>query len=1305
MIEGLRHILEKQVVIPTFNADALNQRPDQVDADYTHHAYTFIPMGTVDDTTNRLVKQIAGNKTMKGMLIAPYGFGKTSTLVFLWYRCQEQQLLAVPPFYCSSLLDILRSTYGWVRYRFTQIAPGLLADIDALYHRHYASTIEERAKTYARDFGVSEHTARGMLQRQQESGEYRIQLTAQRLLAFLSELVPLVEQAGFRGLVLFPDEFQAFIGRSENVRQTLQTLREFIWELMGVSLKLGVIISSDDTTESRIQTGGGDILDRLRADGFYINLRTVYDQSFPMALWERYKDTFDLGDAVGLIDQYTLCALGQIAEREDLARGPRTVIDAFKAAIRHYERTGRNYTPMDLIDDFLEERIRFEEQNVIKRETRKALSVSTVDRPERQQAVKLMAAFPRGVTRQTSDQYNLTQAINDLSKGGGHGELMYRLVDGYTLLGLQRTGDGSRHIVDRMIAEYGRDYEPDELHVEAATRAFERHILSKLFATRRGGQAIGWTALELTPSHLGSRYGEIEGSFTPQYPRRKVAVQLAYRQQQLVEEREAHDLQFDFLLNWDESETDTGAGRIELVEQHTIRWHLALRTTTEGQVPGDIAKIQQYINPAFISPLLLLALIDFIDRWEQDHNERVPERDRPEITLLIDRLSMRAVEMLLSQGLHASWEGTLKRAGAGLVEEVFTAWMGKQYPDYVTFFNHAQYQEVIKRYQDAVNSLPKKEARGHASLRRDKNELAKLFGLTSVSTFENMVDTAYRPLLKKVSWEGREGELLCRLHPLEQQVMDQIRADGTTHYVGGVAVQGLPTNIIAQQAYMRGYRDEEILLTLQILFARRLTSIQRGSQNIAYIPVDTLNAETLQSDLAAQQSRLKELPAGLLPGQQLNNLEKQATELTQRLETTTDEEELDEINHAIARLREEITSSVSEQQSVFEGQLREQRHAVDDELVALNRTRSQIEPVFQGQVGFVQHLSALRMELMNTYNNVKRTLETQRTTLTSSLEAKGGDPVAVVLELQKQHREAVSQLGHLKQQVQQLRTYCDGLDHWRNVLKQADALFAAPGLPNDLRHALTDDVVPTISEHLVKRRFEGLKDWETFRQKVEAINQKFSARQTAGNKQFGEVKDAYLQLLRELRVSQSALRARYEYGADDDSYRDLFEEVVGKIQVRLDELGGEIERVNSDLIRVQYLQNLTTEQRTELSTLKSTHKAATQLLAQMKTALTVTMVQDRETALPNYSQQVITLDEQLSELRTGVGKLLTVDTSRTPEEEQFMALLEGRQDYDLTQLFLSLRRQQEIDLEQALEILRGLFKKGQIEIKVRRRAG
>jgi len=63
MIEGLRHILEKQVVIPTFNADAMNSRPDEVDADYTRHAYTFIPMGTVHEDADRLVHVPAKHPT------------------------------------------------------------------------------------------------------------------------------------------------------------------------------------------------------------------------------------------------------------------------------------------------------------------------------------------------------------------------------------------------------------------------------------------------------------------------------------------------------------------------------------------------------------------------------------------------------------------------------------------------------------------------------------------------------------------------------------------------------------------------------------------------------------------------------------------------------------------------------------------------------------------------------------------------------------------------------------------------------------------------------------------------------------------------------------------------------------------------------------------------------------------------------------------------------------------------------------------------------------------------------------------
>jgi paraquat-inducible protein B len=188
-------------------------------------------------------------------------------------------------------------------------------------------------------------------------------------------------------------------------------------------------------------------------------------------------------------------------------------------------------------------------------------------------------------------------------------------------------------------------------------------------------------------------------------------------------------------------------------------------------------------------------------------------------------------------------------------------------------------------------------------------------------------------------------------------------------------------------------------------------------------------------------------------------------------------------------------------------------------------------------------------------------------------------------------------------------------------------------------------------------------------------------------------------------VGQAALRARYEYGADNESYTDLYEEVVLKIQGRLDELASELDREHSNLVRVQYLQQLSDEQRRDLPTLQQTHASLSQSLEHLRTTLTVALVQDKETALSRYSQEMRTLNEHLDGLRKAIGKLLTVDHDRSSEEEQFMALLEGRQDYDLTHLFLNLHRQQETDLEKTLELLRQLFKKGQLEIKVRRRAG
>ena len=156
MLEGLQAILEKEPVLSTVNALDLQSDPSRVEGEYQRHVATFIPMGDVNEYSARLLRRISGSKTPKGMLVAPYGYGKTSTLAFLWHECESNGLVAVPPFYCANLLDILDATYGWVRYRLENRQTGLLPVLDADEHNgkiRRRSVDHERQNTALWEFG------------------------------------------------------------------------------------------------------------------------------------------------------------------------------------------------------------------------------------------------------------------------------------------------------------------------------------------------------------------------------------------------------------------------------------------------------------------------------------------------------------------------------------------------------------------------------------------------------------------------------------------------------------------------------------------------------------------------------------------------------------------------------------------------------------------------------------------------------------------------------------------------------------------------------------------------------------------------------------------------------------------------------------------------------------------------------------------------------------------------------------------------------------------------------------------------
>lgn len=416
MLEGLQAILDKDVVVSTVSDEDLLTRPQEMESRYRYHVETFIPMGDVEDFGHRLIKQVQAAKAPKGSLVAPYGYGKTSTLAFLWHMCEKQGMVAVPPFYCASWFDVLKATYGWVKYRLENSQPDLITDLDEIYGKYTTTTLEEMAKWHAEEHGIASRTALRLLNDLLEKGALVLKLTPANLLLFLDATANLVVRAGFKGLAVLVDEFQQYLSKEANLRRAAQEFREFVLGLDTRATPLGVILVLPTYAESQVQELGQDILARLKKDKFYYRLQDIYTNDFPARLWNRYMKAFELGEiAEEIIDAETLRAIGQILEREDLGEGPRTVIECFQQAITCYQDRGRSYTPINLIDDFLEAHIRFQAQvNKVKTVTRQALASEVVDTPEKKQAVRLLAAFPRGCPVDVQKEYDLYDAINSL---------------------------------------------------------------------------------------------------------------------------------------------------------------------------------------------------------------------------------------------------------------------------------------------------------------------------------------------------------------------------------------------------------------------------------------------------------------------------------------------------------------------------------------------------------------------------------------------------------------------------------------------------------------------------------------------------------------------------------------------------------------------------------------------------------------------------------------------------------------------------------------------------------------------------
>jgi hypothetical protein len=459
-LDGLETILTKEEIVATQSPVDLLNHPELVSSNYTRHVRSYIPLGrqaqgenggqSVNNFEKRVIREIKEAAALRGYITAEYGYGKTSTALYLWKRAQEANILAVPPFRMTQLPDLITATYGWLRYELSRTRPGssLIKDADDLY----TAIMERSADSLAKQYNLD----RAGVQRMIVDRSELLTLNPSDYLRFFEEATGIARQAGFEGLLILADEVQQYIDPEvkTGIKDPISPLFNVIDGLLTRRnhLKMGIILVLPPKELDVLRDQRGDLVHRILQVS--LDLRTIYNRDFPARLWHRLAEEFDFTDhSQRIVTPESLESLGQIASRSDLSDGPRTVINTFRHMTRRYLQLGHpaddSYTPYHLIEDFLSGQIGFDSAKKIPRVTNQVLGHSLVKgHLDRERAVKWAAAFPEeGISRSLQEAHNLTKAFDDLMQSA-QGDLVIAVGDikkrGITLRGLDQIETDTR---------------------------------------------------------------------------------------------------------------------------------------------------------------------------------------------------------------------------------------------------------------------------------------------------------------------------------------------------------------------------------------------------------------------------------------------------------------------------------------------------------------------------------------------------------------------------------------------------------------------------------------------------------------------------------------------------------------------------------------------------------------------------------------------------------------------------------------------------------------------------------------------
>jgi len=1152
-LDGLNYLLEKNEVVSTASALDLIERPEGIETGYLRHVRTFIPISRyaegnafgVKEFEARLIKRTREGKAPRGYIAAGYGYGKTSTSLYLWQQAEAANLLTVPPFQLEKLHHLIEALYGWAHYCLGKKRPSLIPDLDAAYEQVSNRSLEGMAQKHA----ITVEAASSLL----ASGSLNLEIQPNDYVNFFDAVTTIALRAGYSGVILIADEIQQFIRpRREGRVDTISPLFNII-QLLGTrepdaSLHFGFLISItlEEIAMIRDTYKRGDLLARLKE--LSLDLTDLYDISFARMLWERMAETFEFTTESHLvIDDSMLDALGNISANKTISDGPRTVVNVLKRAVSVYlERRDqgdlRPYSPIDMIDDFLDERIYFKGNDKVPSVARRMLAHPFVARnPARYApAIKLIAAFGvQGVSQSAQTYYGQTEAINELMEKG-IGEIV-------------RIGS---NLAERSVALVGLDPDTDTTWMKETIRNFRlgwnphsRESKDRAFSafttllTERvfpKAKTITDHSANMVANHALILEMDVVGDKGKRYPKRRVHIRLYWDEEPLKDAGIDGDVCLEYRLNsYDRIPADQRAlyaeSAYEAAEKHTVTIPLNVGYKPENAVERPLYdQLKDVWSPYDLSPIILLNLYQLMIDLKQSGNMPKNEMSFIESTYLPEFLDF-AMSDLFNEVVGAN----LQSAGAEISLISLRYLLNKRYPDYVTLMVNSTWATSVAKYIVALERLDNPLMRqGNEDVIADKTEIAGKFTLSNTG-FDTFLATFGTLITVTRDFGGKQsGVVRFTLHPLESLILEWLRASDQTIPSGKQTARRIARAQVIRWAGDVGYQSEEIEKALELLKAREI--ITSTPDWIIEAINEALSLDGLKADLRQHTDEINVLVAAF-SGEQGRSFQSNISRISEALDKelrakNPDSVQLSKIANTLKKSRADVAAFAKDRRSDLAQRLAK---------VSVNALRENemilLQQPMDDDIDYVDMVNMLRTKLLDVIDKTQRQVADHESEIGRTRDILRPDvAISQLGEIVSMLKKLEADQSALQTAVSAAREKFSHYERWRALVKTGANLM---NMLHDLRlegeKAVVEqmkDLIMGIRAEISSRKLDALTVHQQFTVKLDAISRDLYGLRQNARAEFNLQRDNFAQLLQLMEIKPDTNLTNLAFNPSDPAH-------------------------------------------------------------------------------------------------------------------------------------------------------------------------